>query len=83
MYHGVHDGQRDSFERECPHRFKRVGDGFIRSGLTQYIKTGSCCFQYNSATHQWIAQRKIASVYVYCDDVCVLSCVCGMHGIPA
>ena len=27
--------------------------------------------------HQWIAQRHVGPVYVYCDGVSVMSCVCG------
>ena len=62
-----------------------------RSGLTQDIKMGSCVF-YCDVPHQWISQRRVSPVSVYCDGVgfhvlflytsCdeagVMSCVCGM-----
>ena len=37
-----------------------------RSGLTQDIKMGSCVFQCD-VPHQWIAQRQVGPVSVYCD----------------
>ena len=48
-----------------------------RSGPIQDIKMGSCVFQCD-VPHQWIAQRQVGPVYVYCDGVGVMSCVCGM-----
>ena len=39
-----------------------------RSGLTQDIKIGSCVFQWD-VPHQWIAQRQVGPVSVYCDWV--------------
>ena len=37
-----------------------------RSGLTQDIRIGSCVFQ-SEVPHQWIAQRQVDPVSVYCD----------------
>ena len=50
-----------------------------RSGLTQDIKMGSCVFQCD-VPHQWIAQRQVGPVSVYCDR---LGCrvLCLRHGI--
>ena len=48
-----------------------------RPGLTQDIKMGSCVFQCD-VPHQWIAQRQVSPVSVYCDGVGVVPCVCGM-----
>ena len=50
-----------------------------RSGLTQDIKMGSCAFQCD-VPHQWIAQRQVGPVSVYCD---VVGChvLCLQHGI--
>ena len=51
-----------------------------RSGLTQDIKMGSCVFQCD-VRHQWIAQRQVDPVSVYCDGVgCHVLCL--PHGIP-
>ena len=36
-----------------------------RSGITQDIKMGSCVFQCD-VPHQWIAQRQVGLVSVYC-----------------
>ena len=57
------------------------GQGRIsRSGLTQDIKMGSCVFQCD-VPHQWIAQRQVGPVSVYCDGVgCRVLCL--RHGIP-
>ena len=50
-----------------------------RSGLTQDIKMGSCVFQCD-VPHQWIVQRQVGSVSVYCDGVgCRVLCL--RHGI--
>ena len=50
------------------------------SGLTQDIKMGSCVFQCD-VPHQWIAQRQVGPVSVYCDGVgCHVLCL--RHGIP-
>ena len=50
-----------------------------RSGLTQDIKMGSCVFQCD-VPHQWIAQRQVGPVSVYCDGVgCRVLCL--RHGI--
>ena len=38
------------------------------SVLTQDIKMGSCVFQFD-VPHQWIAQRQVDPVSVYCDRV--------------
>ena len=53
-----------------------------RSGLTQDIKMDSCVFQCD-VPHQWIAQRQVGPVSVYCGLYTVtgwgvVSCVCGM-----
>ena len=45
-----------------------------RSGLTQDIKMGNCVFQCD-IPHQWIAQRQVGPVSVYCDRVVVVSSV--------
>ena len=46
-----------------------------RSGLTQDIKMGSCVFQCD-VPHQWIAQRQVGPVSVYCDGVgCRVLCL--------
>ena len=51
----------------------------FRSGLTQDIKMGSCVFQCD-VPHQWIAQRQVGPVSVYCDGVgCRVLCL--RHGI--
>ena len=51
-----------------------------RSGLAQDIKMGSSVFQCD-VPHQWIAQRKVGPVSVYCDGVgCHVLCL--WHGIP-
>ena len=57
----------------------KVGEGFPRSGLTQDLKMGSCVFQCD-VPHQWIAQRQVGPVSVYCDG---LGCrvLCLRHGI--
>ena len=49
-------------------------------GLTQDIKMGSCIFQCD-IPHQWIAQRQVGPMSVYCDEMgcCVL---CLRHAIP-
>ena len=39
-----------------------------RWGLTQDIKMGSCVFQCD-VPHQWIAQRQVGPMSVYCDGV--------------
>ena len=50
-----------------------------RSGLTQDINMGSCVFQCD-VPHQWIAQRQVGPVSVYCDGVgCRVLCL--RHGI--
>ena len=50
-----------------------------RSGVTQVIKMGSCVFQCD-VPHQWIAQRQVGPVSVYCDGVgCRVLCL--RHGI--
>ena len=50
-----------------------------RSGLTQDIKMVSCVFQCD-VPHQWIAQRQVGPVSVYCDGVgCRVLCL--RHGI--
>ena len=50
-----------------------------RSGLTQDIKMGSCVFQCD-VPHQWISQRQVGPVSVYCDGVgCHVLCL--RHGI--
>ena len=50
-----------------------------RSGLTQDIKMSSCVFQCD-VPHQWIAQRQVGPVSVYCDGVgCRVLCL--RHGI--
>ena len=50
------------------------------SGLTQDIKMGSCVFQCD-VPHQWIAQRQVGPVSVYCDGVgCHVPWL--RHGIP-
>ena len=44
-----------------------------RSGLTQDIKMGSCVCD---VPHQWIAQRQVGPVSVYCDGVgCHVLCL--------
>ena len=48
-----------------------------RLGLIQDTKTGSCVFQCD-VPHQWIAQRQVGPVSVYCDGWGVVPCVCGM-----
>ena len=49
------------------------------SGLTQDIKMGSCVFQCD-VPHQWIAQRQVGPMSVYCDGVgCHVLCL--WHGI--
>ena len=51
----------------------------LRSGLTQDIKMGSCeCLFQCDVPHQWIAQRQVGPVSVYCDGWGFMSCVCGM-----
>ena len=46
-----------------------------RSGLTQDIKMGSCVFQ-SDVPSQWIAQRQVDPVSVYCDGVgCHVLCL--------
>ena len=46
-----------------------------RSALTQDIKIGSCVFQCD-VPHQWIAQRQVSPVSVYCDGVgCRVLCL--------
>ena len=51
-----------------------------RSGLIQDINMGSCVFQCD-VPHQWIAQRQIGPMSVYCDGVgCHVLCL--RHGIP-
>ena len=48
--------------------------------LTQDIKMGSCVFQCD-VPHQWIAQRQVSPVSVYCEGVgCHVLCL--RHGIP-
>ena len=39
-----------------------------QSGLTHDIKMGSCVFQCD-VPHQWIAQRQVGPVSVYCDGM--------------
>ena len=57
------------------------GQGRISQlGLTQDIKIGSCVFQCD-VTHQWIAQRQVSPVSVYCDRV-GSHVLCLQHGIP-
>ena len=57
----------------------KVGEENSRSGLTQDIKMGSCVFQCD-VPHQWIAQRQVGPVSVYCDGVgCRVMCL--RHGI--
>ena len=52
-----------------------------RSVLIQGIKMGSCVFQCD-VPHQWIAQRQVGPVSVYCDGVgCRVLCL--RHGISA
>ena len=46
-------------------------------GLTQDIKMGSCVFKFD-VPHQWIEQRHVGPVLVYCDGV--MSCL--RHDIP-
>ena len=54
--------------------------GISRSGFTQESKMGSCVFQCDDP-HQWIAQRQVGPVSVYCDGVgCHVLCL--RHGIP-
>ena len=49
------------------------------SRLTQDIKMGSCVFHCD-VPHQWIAQRQVGPVSVYCDGVeCRVLCL--RHGI--
>ena len=57
------------------------GRGMIsRSGLTKDIKMDSRVFQCD-VPHQWIAQREVGPVTVYCDGVgCHVLCL--RHGIP-
>ena len=57
------------------------GLGWIfRSGLIQDIIMGSCVFQCD-VQHQWITQRQVCPVSVYCDGVgCHVLCL--RHGIP-
>ena len=50
-----------------------------RSGLTLYIKMGSYVFRCD-VPHQWIAQRQVGPVSVYCDGV-ECSVLCLRHGI--
>ena len=51
-----------------------------RSCLIQDIQMGSCVFQCD-VPHQWIAQRQVGPVSVYCDGVgCHVLCL--RHGIP-
>ena len=51
-----------------------------RSGLTEDIKMGGCVFKCD-VPHQWIAQRHIGPVSVYCDGVgCHFLCL--WHDIP-
>ena len=50
-----------------------------RSGLTQDIKMGSCVFQCD-VPHQWIAQRQVGPMSVYCDGV-GCHALCLQHGI--
>ena len=49
-----------------------------RSGLTQDIKMDSCVLQ-GDVPHQWIAQRQVRHMSVYCDGCHVL---CLRHDIP-
>ena len=44
-----------------------------RSGLNQDIKMGSCVFQCD-VPHQWIAQRQVGPVSIYCDWVRYVLC---------
>ena len=57
------------------------GQGRIsRSGLTQDFEMGSCVFQCD-VPHQWIAQRQVGPVSVFCDGVgCRVLCL--RRGIP-
>ena len=50
-----------------------------RSGMIHDITMGSCVFRCD-VQHQWIAQRLVGRVSVYCDGVGwgVMSGVCGM-----
>ena len=49
-----------------------------QSGPTQDIKLGSCVFHmfHCDVPHQWIAQRQVCPVSVYCDGVgCHVLCL--------
>ena len=51
-----------------------------RSSLGHDIKMGSCVFQCD-VPHQWIAQRQVGPVSVYCDGVGCHALYL-WHGIP-
>ena len=52
-----------------------------RSVLTQDIKMSTSVFQFN-VPHQWIAQRHVGHVAVYCDGV-GCHALCLRHDIPS
>ena len=55
-------------------------DGRVKSGSYPIHMMGSCVFQCD-VPHQWIAQRQVGPVSVYCDGVgCHVLCL--RHGIP-
>ena len=58
----------------------KVGKGFPDRVLPKTLRMGSCIFQCN-VPHQWIAQRQVGSVSVYCDRV-GCHALCLRHGIP-
>ena len=62
--------------------FKNIGQSTTVTGwgVTQDIKMGSCVFHCD-IPHQWIAQRQVRPVSVYCD---VVGChvLCLRHVIP-
>ena len=50
-----------------------------QSGQTQDIKTYSCAFRCD-VPHQWISQRQVGPMYVYCEGVrCYVLCL--RHGV--
>ena len=48
---------------------------WVRPSLAQDVKSSSCCSQCN-VLHQWMAQRQVCPVSVYCDCVgCHVLCM--------
>ena len=62
--------------RWCVYGRERIS----RSGLTQDIKTGNWVFHCD-VPHQWVAQRQVGPVSVYCDMMeCHVPCL--RHDFP-